>query len=183
MKQVSLVVAVDNTGGFGRQGKIPWHFPEDLKHFQEITTGGVCIMGRKTAEDLLTYAQKRWKVREGYSSRDRERDTEERELLPNRECIVLSGKKKLKIEGASVHPSIRSAIESLPSNDTREIFVIGGEKVFVEALAWTKKIYLTIIKGNYYCDRHFPTKVLTDQFVITDAKETDDMYFVEYTKQ
>ena len=50
---LSIIVAVDESGGFGKGGKIPWNIPEDMKHFQEVTKGGVCIMGRKTYEDML----------------------------------------------------------------------------------------------------------------------------------
>ena len=50
---VEIIVAVDEDGGFGKDGKIPWHYSEDLKHFKEVTTGHVCIMGRKTYEDML----------------------------------------------------------------------------------------------------------------------------------
>jgi len=48
----SLVVAVDRNNNIGRNGKIPWHCPEDLKHFKNLTSGGVVIMGRKTYESI-----------------------------------------------------------------------------------------------------------------------------------
>jgi dihydrofolate reductase/thymidylate synthase len=48
----STVVAIDINKGIAKDGKIPWHYPEDLKFFKELTTGHVVIMGRKTYESI-----------------------------------------------------------------------------------------------------------------------------------
>ena len=54
-----IIAAVDKTSGFGFEGKIPWNFPEDFKHFQDTTKGHVCVMGRHTYTDMLEIAKAR----------------------------------------------------------------------------------------------------------------------------
>ena len=61
MRPMSIIIAVDSDGGFGKDGKIPWNFPEDLKHFQKITKDGICIMGRNTYEDMYNMVIQRRK--------------------------------------------------------------------------------------------------------------------------
>jgi dihydrofolate reductase len=61
MNNVNIIVAVDDAGGFGKDGKIPWHFPEDFKRFKEITKDSVCVMGRNTYEDMLEMVKSRKK--------------------------------------------------------------------------------------------------------------------------
>ena len=50
--KVYLVAALAANGVIGRQGRLPWHLPEDLKHFRRLTLGHPVIMGRKTWESL-----------------------------------------------------------------------------------------------------------------------------------
>lgn len=53
MIKPNIIVAVDCEGGFGKEGKIPWFLPEDFEHFKNMTTGHVCVMGRRTYEEML----------------------------------------------------------------------------------------------------------------------------------
>ena len=71
IKQISVIAAVDNSYGFGKDGKIPWHYPEDFKFFKTKTENSVVIMGKATYDDLV-----------GYTKGDN--------FLPTRECIVLT---------------------------------------------------------------------------------------------
>jgi dihydrofolate reductase len=187
MKPLSIIVAVDEEGGFGKDGKIPWNIPEDLKHFKEITTGGVCIMGRRTYEDMynmyMERKRKSTKKKEGEEG-SKELDVKEpTEILPNRECFVVTSNSDFKAHGATVVKSIREAVESLKTDDKREIFVIGGARMFIEALSWTNKIYMTIVKDKTYgCDRKFPVEILNRQYKIIDASQTEKLYFVTYKR-
>ena len=172
MKPLSIIVAVDEAGGFGKDGKIPWDIPEDLKHFKEVTTGGVCIMGRKTYEDMLEMVKARKKGKGKI-----------KEILPKRESYVVTSDPDFKAEGATVVQSIRAAVESLDENDKREIFVIGGYRMFIEALSWTTTIYMTVVKGEpYQCDKKFPIEVLNKGYRIVDGNQTDKLYFVTYKR-
>ena len=165
---LSIIVGVDTRGGFGKEGKIPWNIPEDMKHFKKVTKGGVCIMGRRTYTDMLEMVQRKKK--------------DIKDILPGRQSFVVTSDEKFKAEGAAVVKNIREAVQSLDENDKREVFVLGGYRMFVEALGWANKIYMTIVKGDAYgCDVFFPINSL-NKFKITDGSETEKMYFVTYER-
>lgn len=184
---VSIIVAVDSGGGFGKDGKIPWNIPEDMKHFREKTKGGVCIMGRRTYEDML----RMWKERNApkktkSKKKSKKKDVQVVEKEPNkilvgRESFVVTSDPDFHCPGATAVGSITQAIQSCPADDTREIFVIGGYRMFVEALSRCQAIYMTIIKGDSYgCNKNFPIEVLNKYYQIVDGTETDKCYFVTY---
>ena len=171
---LSLIVAVDVEGGFGKDGKIPWFFPEDLKHFQTTTKGGICIMGRRTYTDMFEMIQ---------SKRGSPLEQIDDPILKDRESFVVTSNEDFEAHGATAVRGIHQAINMLDKNDDREVFVIGGERMYIEALAFTKTIYMTVVKGKPYdCDRFFPIRVLNKNFKIVDGTETDDLYFIKYER-
>ena len=72
--------------------------------------------------------------------------------------------------------------EDLANEDKREVFVLGGEKMFVEALVWTQHIYLTVVKNVYQGDRFFPLKYVQEFFHIVEGEQTDDLFFLKYRR-
>jgi dihydrofolate reductase len=187
MRSLSIIVAVDEDGGFGKNGKIPWNFSEDLKHFKEITDGNVCIMGRKTYEDMYNMYVERKKIS---AKKDKSKDEQKEidiiepsEILPNRTSFVVTSNPGYKAPGATVVKNIRGAVESLKEDDSREIFVLGGFRMFIEALSWTDTIYMTVIKNKRYdCDKKFPVDILNKNYKIVDTKQTDELYFLTYKR-
>lgn len=173
MKQINIIVAVDENGGFGKQGQIPWHFKKDFKHFKDTTKDSVCIMGRKTYEEIL--------------EKNKGRKKKIKDLLPGRMCYVLSRNTEFKPKGNCLRfTNLREAVDAAEKLD-KQIFVLGGEKLFVEALAWARTIYMTIIEGIYNCDRFFPVKFLTKYYDIVDGqKETEndtELKFITYKRR
>lgn len=171
MSPMSIIVAVDECGGFGKDGKIPWanksFGKEDLKRFKEITSGGVCIMGRNTYDDML--AMKRTK--------------KPKQILPKRESYVVTSRGG-ETPGAEKVLSIREAVQNLDSADKREVFILGGRRIFLEALPWVNKVYMTVIKGDCYnCDLKFPVDYVHKNFTITEGSRTDDLYYVTYQRR
>lgn len=132
-KEIYLIVATDQNNGIGYQGKMPWHFKEDLKHFANITTGHTVIMGRTTWQSLP----------ESYRP------------LPGRDNIVLTSNPDLKLTGATVVHSLNQAIEKAT---TDKVFIIGGGTVYAQALKElpVTGLYKTEIKHSYDCDTFFP---------------------------
>ena len=180
MRPMSIIIAVDSDGGFGKDGKIPWNFPEDLKHFQKITKDGICIMGRNTYEDMYNMVIQRRKKKS--KKKSKKTPTEITEILPGRRSFVVSNKQDWLPQGASKVGSIREAINNLDRNEKREIFIIGGRRIFMEALTWATTIYMTIVRGDPYdCDIYFPLKAL-NKYNIVDGKQTDNLYFVTYKR-
>ena len=170
---LSIIVGVDEEGGFGKDGKIPWYFPEDLKNFKKVTDNSVCIMGRKTYEDMLEMVKKRKKDKKKKLT----------ELLPNRTCFVVTSNENYEVEGATAVRNIRAAVEELDESDSREIFIVGGLRMYIEGLAWTETIYLTIVKGKTYgCDRFFPIDIINKKYKIVNGRETEDLSFLTYKR-
>jgi len=126
--RVTLVAAVARNGVIGAGGKLPWRLPEDLRHFKELTLGHPVIMGRKTFESIG-------------------------KPLPKRQNIVVSRNANFKAEGVEVVSSLPKAFEAAKGD---EVFVIGGEQIYDEALSVADVIYLTLIHEEIDGDAFFP---------------------------
>lgn len=112
---ITLVVARAQNGVIGRDGKLPWHLPADLRRFKALTMGSVMVMGRKTFESLPG-------------------------LLPERRHIVLTRDRSWRAEGAEVAYSPEHALR-LSANSP--VSVIGGADIFLLFLPLANRIELT----------------------------------------
>lgn len=173
IRPLSIAVAVDQNGGFGKDGKIPWHFKEDFQHFKETTKDSICIMGRKTYEDMLEMVKARQKKKKVI-----------KEILPGRKCFVLTRQEDYKAEGAEVVSSLLEAVQNIDEDDTRPVFVLGGEKLFIESLPWVNTLHMTVIQDCYNCDRFFPVDYVKEKFTAADGRvgENDKLLFIEYAR-
>lgn len=127
--RIALIAAVAKNGIIGKNGTLPWHLPEDLKHFKALTTGKRIVMGRRTWESFPR-------------------------PLPNREHIVVSSQKLTVPTDVIVVRTLSDAL-ALPS-PTDPVFVIGGFAMYAEALAVADVLYLTEIDANVEGDTTFP---------------------------
>lgn len=126
---VALVVAVARNGVIGKDGRLPWHLPEDLKRFRALTMGHHLIMGRQTWESIGR-------------------------PLPGRTSVVLTTRRDYVAPGAQVVHSLEQALAACPADD--EIFIIGGAQVYRAGLPLADRIYLTEIDADYEGDVVFP---------------------------
>lgn len=132
---VTIVAAIARNGVIGKDGKLPWHFPEDMKHFRSLTTGHVVIMGRKT-----------W-------------DSIGRKPLPNRiNVVITSTPKEIATKDIDVlaGSDIGSAAIEFFKGTNKEIFIIGGASIYKEALPIADRMVITHINGEYEGDVFFP---------------------------
>ena len=129
--KISLIAAISENKVIGRDNDLPWHIPEDLKRFKEITKGHPVIMGRKTYESIGR-------------------------LLPNRTNIIITRDKTYQVEGAVIVNSLEDAIQEGKKVDDREIFIIGGGQIFEQAIEVADKLYLTIVHDTIDGDVYFP---------------------------
>ncbi len=129
---IALVVAVARNGVIGRDGKLPWRIPEDMKWFKEKTLGKPCVMGRKTWESLP------------------------KRPLPGRTNIVVTRARDYAADGAVVVHSLDEAIEVGAREGAAEIAIIGGGELYAAALPRTTRIYLTRVDLTVEGDAHFP---------------------------
>jgi len=127
--QVHLVAAVASNGVIGARGKLPWHLPEDLRHFKALTYGHPVIMGRRTWDSLG-------------------------KPLPGRDNIVVTRSQGFDAPGASVAASLEAALALCA--DSPLAFVIGGGELYAAALACADVLMLTEIQRDYEGDARFP---------------------------
>jgi len=124
-----ILVAMTARRVIGRQGRLPWHIPEELQLFRELTTGHVVIMGRETFESI------------GHP-------------LPQRCNIVVSSSLPA-TPGVTVCPTFTEALRQAESHG-RQIFVIGGEQVYRQALPLARTMIVSWIREDYAGDILFP---------------------------
>ncbi len=122
------VVAVSENGVIGKGGKLPWHFPADLKFFKNLTLGHRVIMGRKTFDSIG-------------------------KALPNRENIVISRQARPAVDSVEFVPSIDAALIHAREGET---FIIGGASIYAKTLPLVDGIYLTRISQTYEGDVFYP---------------------------
>lgn len=114
---IGIIAAVSSNGVIGVDGKLPFNYPEDMKHFRNTTSGSTVIMGRKTFESIG-------------------------KPLPKRKNIILS-KSNFKIDGADVVNDLKEAMD-LASKDISPIWLIGGSHVYEAGMDYADTIILTI---------------------------------------
>lgn len=126
--EIIIVVAVARNQVIGRDGKLPWHLPSDLKHFKKTTMGYPLIMGRKTFESIGR-------------------------PLPGRDNIVLTRDRSLKIPGCIMVHTLEDAVRQCSAEE--KAFVIGGAEIFNIALPLTDTIIVTALERDVEGDVYF----------------------------
>lgn len=132
--RLALICAMARNRVIGRGNTLPWHLPADMKHFRELTTGHVLLMGRKTFESLGR-------------------------PLPNRTNIVITGQRAFAAEGALVAHSLNQALAIAATHvapGKPEVFVIGGETLYAQLLPHADRLYITLVETEVDGDAWFP---------------------------
>lgn len=129
--RLTLIAAVAKNGVIGDGNALPWHLPEDLRHFKALTTGHAVIMGRKTWDSL----PKRFRP------------------LPDRLNIVMTRDPSYAAEGATV---VHSMVEALAAAADHNAFVIGGAELYAHALPLADRLELTELAREFPGDAFFP---------------------------
>ena len=142
---LSIIVAIAKNNAIGKDNKLLWHLPEDLKRFKRLTTGHNIIMGRKTFESLGR-------------------------VLPNRHHIILCNDAKLNIQDENVE--ILDDISKLDKyiNSEEENFVIGGATMYKLLMPYAKKMYITEIDKDFDGDVYFP-EISLNEWKVTEREE------------
>ncbi len=128
---VSLIVAMERSGGIGRDGRVPWHLPADLKLFKQLTLGHHLIVGRVTYESIG-------------------------KPLPGRQMVVVSRQPDYDAPGCEVVGSLEAALELARGRGEEEAFIGGGAQVYRLALPLAGRISLTRLHADIPADTFFP---------------------------
>jgi dihydrofolate reductase len=152
--KLTIVVAVADNGVIGHKNTLPWHLPADLRHFKSTTMGKPILMGRKTHESIGR-------------------------PLPGRLNIVLTTQPDYLAEGCRVVHSIDEAIELVEGEGGDEVMVIGGAKLYEDALPRADRIHLTRVHADFAGDTWFPELEVGDWMEIASEQQqadTDNAY-------
>ena len=161
---LSIIVAKAKNNIIGKNNKLIWHLPEDLKHFKNLTTGHTIVMGRKTFESLG-------------------------KPLPNRKHVIFSQNPDFKVndENVEVVHSLLQIQDLIEGKE--EAFVIGGAMIYNFLMPYVKKMYVTEIEKDFDGDAFFPSideeiwREVTREKGLKDENNNLDYYFVTYERK
>ncbi|MFM6993405.1 MAG: dihydrofolate reductase [Rhodoferax sp.] len=131
--RLHLIYARAANGVIGKQGRLPWHLPEDLAHFKRTTLGCPVIMGRKTWDSLPP------KFRP----------------LPGRTNVVITRQEDWQADGVVAAHSLQNALDQCASHP--EVWVIGGAQIYAQALPLASTVEVTEIELEVEGDALAPT--------------------------
>lgn len=134
-------------GGIGKDNRLPFKNKDDLRHFKSTTIFNIVVMGWNTFESL------------GCNP------------LPERINLVLTHK-DIEVEGVTIVHSVREVLDFYEADNTHDLFVLGGAKVYKAFAPYYHELIVSYIKGSYECDTFSP---LTD--MVRKAKE---IHCIEY---
>jgi dihydrofolate reductase len=129
--KLSMIAALDRNRGIGCDNAMPWHLPDDFKHFKALTLGKPNLMGRKTAQSLGR-------------------------ALPGRTNLVLTRSGQVPFEGMRAVVSLDEAQAVARGEGAQELCVIGGGEVYRLLLDQASDLYLTWVDTAVVADTHFP---------------------------
>lgn len=149
-----IIAALSRNRVIGKEGKLPWHIPEDLKRFKRLTSGNTVLMGRKTYESLG-------------------------KPLPDRRNVVLTS---APIPGIETYRTISEALQELSNEE--KVFVIGGGEIFSQFLPLVDEMYLTIVERDVEGDTYFPAyeRLVGTEFAVAQREEHEGFTFVDFSR-
>ena len=149
-----IIAAIAHNRVIGKNGALPWYIPEDLSRFKQLTSGHTVIMGRRT-----------------YDSLDRP--------FPHRVNIVITSNV---INGVKSYPSLEFALQALTNE--KEVYVIGGGRLFKDALPLADELRLTLVDREVDGDTFFPPYVdyLQKNFRLVHEEGNIGFSFVDYVR-
>ncbi len=162
---ITLIAAMDQNRVIGSDGDLPWHYPEDLAHFENTTMGHPVIMGRVTYESIVRQTG---------------------EPLSGRENIVLTtGTLETHADAdnvytaGSIETALETAVECQMGTATDTIYIAGGDSIYKQFLPRADRMVLTEIHDTYEGDAYFP-EWDTDRWEEIDRTTKDELSFVTY---
>jgi len=152
---VSAVIAAAENNAIGKDNKLLWHLPNDLRFFKRITSGHTVIMGRKTYESVGM-------------------------PLPNRRNVVITRQQHYALKDAEVVHSIETALARCEGE--AEVFIVGGAEIYKQAMPFTDRVYLTRVHASLPADTYFSGLDERDWKLISAEKhDPDERHAFGYT--
>jgi len=133
--EIALIYARATNGVIGANGRMPWHLPEDLAHFKQLTQGHPVIMGRKTWDSLPPRFRP----------------------LPQRVNIVITRQSQWQADNVQRAANLAEALELARQTTAPTVWIMGGAQIYALALPLAKRIEVTEIDRSYTGDAYAPT--------------------------
>ncbi|MFC3885238.1 type 3 dihydrofolate reductase [Bacillus songklensis] len=158
---ISLIAAMDENRLIGKNNDLPWRLPADLAYFKKVTMGRTVVMGRKTFESIG-------------------------KPLPGRENVIVTSRQDYKAEGAAVVHSLDELLAF--DNHSKELFIIGGARLYEQTLPHANRLYLTEIQEQFEGDTYFPVfnqsewNVIFKEQGVKDEKNSYTYFFTIYER-
>lgn len=163
-KKIVAIWAQDQKGVIGKEDRLPWHLPAELKHFKETTLNHAILMGRVTFDGMG------------------------RRLLPGRETLILTRNPEETIDGALVFQDVKSVL-SWYQNQEKNLYILGGKQIFQLFESYLDEIIVTQIHAQVEGDTYFPEnfdltvfETVASKFYSKDEKNAYD-FTIEYRKR
>lgn len=155
-----IIAAMDENNTIGKDGDIPWHFPEDLKHFKKATTGYPVVMGSETYKSL----------------------PDDYRPLSNRKNIVLTRSGVDLDEDFIEAENLEDAWKLAEETGKDKVFIAGGSTVYRQTLDQAEKMMITRIHSEYDGDTYFP-EWDHDKWIETRRDERSELSFITYERK
>ncbi len=160
---ISAIAAVAKNNVIGRDNKLLWHTPEDLRHFKKTTLGKPVVMGRKTFESL-------GKPLSGRPN-----------IVISRAASPAADHKDGSFFYFSIEDGIKAAKKMAAEMNVDEIFILGGGEIYKQTLAMTNRLYLTLIDREYEGDAFFPAIDRHEWKTVSEDRRAGDPPFTFLT--
>lgn len=149
--RIAFIIAMDENRLIGAENHLPWHLPDDMRRFRQLTMGKPIIMGRRTYESI----------------------PEKYRPLHGRHNIVLTGNRDYQAPGCTVVHSIEAALEA--AGECEEVMIGGGAQLYEQLLPRADRIYLTLVEASFSGDTYFP-KIDVDEWreVLREVHEVNE---------
>lgn len=162
---LSLIAAIGKNNELGKDNKLLWDLPSDMRHFRETTSGHPVIMGRKTFESIGR-------------------------PLPKRRNVVITRDANYARDGIEVVHSLEEALQlfnhsakpkTSPEEPDEEVFVIGGAEIYKQSLPYANRLYITRVDQNFEADAFFPVISPEWKEVFCDSYAPDEAHAYPYS--
>jgi dihydrofolate reductase len=158
--RVCITVAVSATDrAIGKEGKLLWHIPDDMKRFKALTMGHPVIMGRKTFDSIVSYLGG---------------------PLPGRTNIVVT-RSNMCIEGCLVFHTLEEAFTAAHAIDTVEVHIGGGSEIYAQSLPFVDRLYLTLVHDTKDADTFFPDYSMFTKEIEREEREHNGLRYTWLT--
>lgn len=155
---IALIAAISENNCIGKNNTLPWHIPEDMKHFRKLTDGKTVVMGRKTWESI----------------------PEKYRPLPNRKNIVITRNLDYTVpDSVKMHHSVKEALE----HESGDVIVIGGAEIYAQSIELADTLYITHVHTFIEDGTAFFPTIDKNIWKETEREDHEHFSFVTYKQK